>query len=177
MRKALPVLLAVSFFINGCASQGALRFHTLTMPDGEQSTMMDRENYLPRYFIREYGSYVIKGGKEPTARQIAAITAVEQFCSEHARTVHPHIIVRLLGDTMLFAAGGFLGGYLGALAFPTAVASQYGKFGAATGGTFGLVFGATTLGGMNFTFQSCTREMLDRHPQYGVWGNIDSSSP
>ncbi len=177
MRRLTCPVLAMALFVSGCASQGERKLIPLTMPDGERATIVTHQNYVPKWArLGSAISYVVSG-ESPTSKQLEAVSRVEEACAELTRITHPHNLVTLTWDATIFAASGFLGGYLGSLAFPGAIASQYGTYGAAAGGAFGIPYGAITLSGKDYTFQNCGREMLHRFPAYKVQPIIESVYP
>lgn len=176
LRKAFVLVLC--FLISGCISQGEYQKVSLTMPDGEKATLGTSNNQLPTWAYGVDGylvPFIVRG--DVTPKQLDALGRVGKACREYTSLRHPLDVVTLGTDAIIFGGFGALGGYLGSLAFPYAIGGQYAKYGAATGGAFGAGWGLTTLGGKNYTFQSCAREAFDLFPRYGVRVPISSTYP
>lgn len=163
-------VLIMAFLTTACASQGERRLIPLTMPDGEQATIVAHNQVFPNWMIDSdtYALNYIIAGKQPVAKQFAAIEEAERACREYTKVVHPLDSVTVLTDAVIFGAAGAAGGGIGSLAFPFAKAAQYAMFSGASGGLFGGAYGALTLGGKVYTFENCGREVFSRFPMYKV---------
>ena len=179
LNRLTIVILISSLLTAGCAMQDEMIKTRITMPRGEKVTLVHFNHKLPTMLRGRDSftfSYLIKE-ESPTEMQLAAVATVWGHCREHVDIVHPDRIVTVMVHGLLFGAAGAAGGALGALAFPTAIVGQYAQYGAASGGLFGLAYGATILTGELYTFQSCARELFADLPAYGVKVILESPTP
>ncbi len=169
-RFSVVVLIVVLMATTGCISQGDRKLISVTMPDREEATIVAHNQVFPNWVIDQdtYKLNYIIAGKAPSNKQFAAVEEAERACREYTRVVHPHDAMTVFVDAFVFGAAGAAGSAVGSLAFSFAKASEYAMYAEASGGFFGGAYGALTLGGKVYTFESCGREVMARFPAYRV---------
>lgn len=172
-------VLIVSLLTVGCAMQDEMIKTRITMPGGEKRTLVHFNHKLPTV-LRGRDSFTFSyliAEESPTDQQLKATAVIWGHCRDHVDIVHPDRIVTVMVHGVLFGAAGAAGGALGALAFPTAIVGQYAQYGAASGGMFGLAYGATILTGELYTFQNCARDLFNEFTNYGIKVLLESPTP
>ncbi|MCX6787873.1 MAG: hypothetical protein NT108_01760 [Candidatus Kaiserbacteria bacterium] len=164
------IVLVTAFLTTGCASQGERKLISITMPDREEATIVAHNQIFPNWTIDQdtYKLNYIIAGKAPSNKQFAAVEEAERVCREYTKVVHPNDLMTVGVDAIMFGAAGAAGGAVGSLAFSFAKASEYAMYAGASGGFFGGAYGALTLGGKVYTFESCGREVMARFSAYRV---------
>ena len=178
-KRFTTMIVMATLLTTGCVGQNEMVKSRVTMPNGRSATIVSYNNNFPM-FLRSrdnYSASYIVPGDGPTSDQLKAVDVAENFCRDHVRIVHPHRAVKVLAHGLAFGAAGAAGGALGALAFPGAIVGQYAQFGGASGGLYGLAYGGIVLSGENYTFQSCSRELMQYFSEYKVHVILGIPSP
>lgn len=171
MKKNLFCFLAIlaSVFLSACAGVGNAKMILLTMPNGENATIVAHKQSAPDWMLDRDKlrlNFIVKGGVSES--QLEAIASAEHACRIYTKTVRPSNLVAVFSEGILYAAAGYIGVGYGARAFVGTVPHQYAVYGAWATGMAGAANGIITLGGQTYTFENCGREVLDLFPGYEV---------
>lgn len=167
--RNLMMCVALAALATACGP-GNLRPIEVTMPRGEQATIVAHDQIAPDWMLsgRKIALNFIVRGKV-TNEQLEAVAEAERACRIYTKVVRPSKAVSIGISTGLYAATTAAGLALGVQAFSGAVATvEYLGYGAGAGGGGGLANGFFTLGGQTYTFEECGRELMDMFGHYGV---------
>jgi hypothetical protein len=176
--QGLAVLAAL--LLSACATPGPAEKYTVTMPQGKKkATIVAHARPMPSWAYATDKlklDFIVKG--DVTNDQLAAIAAAEDGCRWYAGKVHPSTLVSVMTNGVIYAAAGYIGVGLGAKqAFDRVSMSDYGTYGGFATGASGAVNGIVTLGGKNYSFQNCGRELMAAFPEFGARVLINGTYP
>lgn len=174
MKNRFLAVFIILFWFSACASgPEKTELIKLTMPNKEDATIVTFNKKVPNWVDwlfsdgrHQHLSFVVPG--EVTPVQIDAVGRIETACRKYVTIAHPSDGVDVAFKVLDFALTGGLGSALGSYAFPYASASQYFKYGMASGGSFGAGYAFITLGGKTYTLQNCGREIASLFPGYNI---------
>jgi len=155
--------------LSGCFSSGKAVRIPVDMGSGVHKTIVAHNRVVPEYLIADGKrslDFIYEG--ELTQTQLTAIAGAEKACRIYTGTVHPNQLVAVLMSGVLYGAAGFVGAGAGSQVWVGAKFVEYGAYGGAAGALGGIANGIITLGGRNYTFQNCGRELFGDEPQFKI---------
>lgn len=167
--------------LGGCATSGQRVEIPITMPNGSSATIYTQNETMPtwtRSLDSFQLSFVVKN--KATGEQLAAVAALDKGCKIQTKAAHPHMMVSIIANGLLYGTAGAVGLYFGSGALPgvaRGMQNAYGEYGGVASGSSGVASGVVSSSGRKYTYENCAANTLALFQEYARDIRILNSSP